>query len=98
VCISTVLDLYFLWDWIGRFSRGSNRMYRYVCMYVVCSMYVCMYVCIIVCMYVYVCICVVPGMVVKNVVKMWYLYGVPLWFIGYRVPKNVARGKKMIDE
>ena len=25
VCISTVLDLYFLWDWIGRFSRGSNR-------------------------------------------------------------------------
>jgi hypothetical protein len=27
VCISTVLDLYFLWDWIGRFSRGSNRMY-----------------------------------------------------------------------
>ena len=26
VCISTVvLDLYFLWDWIGPFSRGSNH-------------------------------------------------------------------------
>jgi hypothetical protein len=31
VCISTVLDLYFLWDWIGRFSRGSNRMYIHTC-------------------------------------------------------------------
>ena len=27
MCISTILNLYFLWDWIGRFSRGSNRMY-----------------------------------------------------------------------
>ena len=25
MCISTMYDLYFLWDWIGRFSRGSNR-------------------------------------------------------------------------
>ena len=42
-----------------------------------------------------------PGHVVKNVVKMWYGYGVPiyLWFIGYcTLPKNVARGKKMMDE
>ena len=22
----SILDLYFLWDWIGRFSRGSNHM------------------------------------------------------------------------
>ena len=36
MCISTVLDLYFLWDWIGRFSRGSNHTYQY-------NMYVCMY-------------------------------------------------------
>ena len=42
MCISTVLDLYFLWDWIGRFSRGSNRMYIiYICMYV------CVYICLI---------------------------------------------------
>ena len=25
MCISTIYDLYFLWDWIGPFSRGSNR-------------------------------------------------------------------------
>ena len=24
MCISTIYDLYFLWDWIGPFSRGSN--------------------------------------------------------------------------
>ena len=40
VCISTVLftvlDLYFLWDWIGPFSRGSNHTYM------TCSVLLCM--------------------------------------------------------
>ena len=27
VCISTILDLYFLWEWIGRLSRGTNHIY-----------------------------------------------------------------------
>ena len=29
VCISTIYDLYFLWVWIGPFSRGSNRTCTY---------------------------------------------------------------------
>jgi len=36
VCISTVLDLYFLWDWIGPFSRGSNHTYIYLYTYMTC--------------------------------------------------------------
>ena len=55
VCISTIYDLYFLWVWIGPFSRGSNRMYMYV--HVQCTGSMCVYY-----MYEFVCMsCTVRG-------------------------------------
>ena len=45
LCISTIYDLYFLWDWIGRFSRGSNRTHvQYIFHHVLYVLYVCMYI------------------------------------------------------